>query len=115
MPSDDELERARSTVDPGGWQYYRKSSLEGAAENIAEYDKALAIAAATPDKEPFDLERLYEIYGFEGAERELVLTQDNGILHLTGYYIRHPEIKTLAEYASYLDWIDHNGGGWRGA
>ena len=64
------------------------------AENAAALAKAEAEARAS-GKEPFSLSRLEELYA-EGslAERQASLK--------ARYYIRHPEIRTLAEFVKHL-------------
>jgi hypothetical protein len=108
IPTTEDLERSRAHVRPEDWEYVRAASIEDAKERIVLYDKAMALAETTPGKEPFDLERLYVLYGFEGMEAEFVLTQHTGLSYLLGYYIYHPEVLTLQEYAKYLDSVDRN-------
>ena len=109
VPRGEDLVRMCAHVDPVNWEYIKGSTVKRAMEEIAEYDKAMQIAETTPEKETFDLERLYALYGFEGAAPEFVLTQDRGLSHFVDYYIHHPEIKTLGDYARHLQDLDQNG------
>ena len=64
-------------------------------ENARDLEKAEREGEAS-GKEPFDLRRLNELMGRDldwGLSRELTLREM--------YYISHPEIRTLAEFAAF--------------
>jgi hypothetical protein len=73
-----------------------------ATDHFAEYRRKRAAAlaeaerqAAETGKEPFDLARLEAVLGRGSQARR---EKD----HRVGYYLLHPELRTLAEYAKLL-------------
>jgi hypothetical protein len=65
----------------------------------AENDAALALAeaaAAETGKEPFDLSRLEQLLG---EERGSLAARERRLR--SSYYVSHPELRTLAEFAAF--------------
>jgi len=79
------------------------SQLAKAAD--ARERAALDLARQDPSKEPFDLDRLEALLDTTSSLGTLPPREAREHTWAVRYYVRHPDVRTLAEFAALMAWV----------